>query len=83
MKVKARKIHLSLWLGYRASGNLHDFVCKLIFTSYKGLRASGYFKIFPRSTGFKLGPDSREKWILPAGKLGRGDSQIGRSYSTK
>ena len=24
--------------------------------------------------GFKLGPDSREKWLLPPGKLGRSDS---------
>ena len=34
-------------------------------------------------TGFKLGPDSREKWLLPPGKIGRSDSQIGRSYSAK
>ena len=34
-------------------------------------------------TGFKLGPDSWEKWLLPPGKLGRSDSKIGRSYSTK
>ena len=34
-------------------------------------------------SGFKLGPGSREKWLLPPGKLGRSDSQIGRSYSAK
>ena len=28
------------------------------------------------NTGFKLGPDSREKWLLPLGKLGWSDSQI-------
>ena len=33
--------------------------------------------------GFKLGPDSREKWFLSPGKLGRSDSQIGRSYIAK
>ena len=37
MKVKARKIHLSPCLDCRASGNLHDFVCKLIFTAYMRL----------------------------------------------
>ena len=26
------------------------------------------------NTVFKLGPDSREKWLLPPGKLGRSDS---------
>ena len=31
-------------------------------------------------SGFKLSPDSREKRLLPPGKLGRKDSQIGRSY---
>ena len=25
-----------------------------------------------------MGPDSREKWLLPPGKFGRSDSQIGR-----
>ena len=35
------------------------------------------------TTGFKLGPDSREKSLLPPGKLGRSDSQIGRNYSAK
>ena len=35
------------------------------------------------NTGFKLGPDSREKWLLPPGKWGRSGSQIGRSYSVK
>ena len=31
--------------------------------------------------GFKLGLDSREKWLLRPVILGRSDSQIGRSYS--
>ena len=31
--------------------------------------------------GVRLGPDSREKWLLPPGKLGSSDTQIGRSYS--
>ena len=33
--------------------------------------------------GTKLAQNFREKWLLPAGKLGRSDCQIGRSYSTK
>ena len=33
--------------------------------------------------GFKLDPDSREKWLLPPGILGRSDSQIGRSSVAK
>ena len=33
--------------------------------------------------GFKLDPDRREKWLLLLEKLGRSDSQIGRSYSAK
>ena len=36
-----------------------------------------------RAAGFKLVHDSREKWLFPPGKLGRSDSQIGRSYSAK
>ena len=35
------------------------------------------------NSGFKLGPDSREKWLLPPVILGRSDCQIGRSYSIK
>ena len=34
-------------------------------------------------TGTKLAQNFREKWLLPAGQLGRSDSQIGRSYSAK
>ena len=33
--------------------------------------------------GTKLAQNFREKWLLPAGKLGRSDSQIGRSHSAK
>ena len=32
------------------------------------------------NSGFKLGPDSREKCFLPPVILGRSDSEIGRSY---
>ena len=39
------------------------------------------FNIF--KAGFKLGQDSRDKWLLLPGKLGRSDSQIGRSYRAK
>ena len=31
----------------------------------------------------KLAQNFREKWLLPAGKVGRSDSQIGRSKSAK
>ena len=34
-------------------------------------------------TGTKLAQNFREKWLLPAGKLRRSDSQIGRSYNPK
>ena len=34
-------------------------------------------------SGTKLAQNFREKWLLPAGKLGRSDCQIGRSYSAK
>ena len=34
-------------------------------------------------TGTKLAQNFREKWLLPAGKLGRSDSHIGRSYRAK
>ena len=34
-------------------------------------------------SGFKLGPNSREKGLLSSRKLVRSDSQIGRSYSAK
>ena len=33
--------------------------------------------------GFELGPESRQKRLLPPGQLGRSDSQIMRCYSTK
>ena len=36
-----------------------------------------------RDSGTKLAQNFREKWLLPAGKLGRSDSQKGRSYSAK
>ena len=36
-----------------------------------------------RHPGFKLGPDSREKQLLPPVILPRSDSQIGGSYSIK
>ena len=32
-------------------------------------------------SGTKLAQNFREKWLLPAGKLGRSHSQIGRSYT--
>ena len=35
--------------------------------------------IFTNCSGTKLAQNFREKWLLPAGKLGRSDSQIGRS----
>ena len=35
------------------------------------------------SAGFKLGPDSMEKRLLPPGKSERSDNHIGRSYSDK
>ena len=35
------------------------------------------------AAGTKLAQNFREKWLLPAGKLGRSDSKIGRSYSAK
>ena len=41
------------------------------------------FLIFTSFPGTKLAQNFREKWLLPAGKLGRSDSQIGRSYSAK
>ena len=34
-------------------------------------------------SGTKLAQNLREKWLLPAGQLGRSDSQIERSYSAK
>ena len=36
--------------------------------------------LIQESTGFQLGPDIREKWLLPPGKLDRSDSQIVRNY---
>ena len=36
------------------------------------------FRVINEYTGFKLGLDSRKKWLLPQGKLGRSDSKKGR-----
>ena len=47
------------------------------------LNASRFSKKASLNSGTKLAQNFREKWLLPAGKLGRSESQIGRSYSAK
>ena len=81
------------WVSIRGHQEDHRLASRGLLSDDKGSSWGTDFSISPShnilsrspfniaSSGTKLVQNFREKWLLPAGQLGRSDSQIGRSYS--